>query len=381
MSNLFSLLCLMFIPSCNNPDNRKIETDLSANYNISWVKASHGFDLDYNVRASTKYIGTFQINDRDYLFYKHRGLNKATIFDINTQKTIKTITWEIEGPNAVSPQAEFGYAHNFDSLFLYSILENTIFLIDSAGDLKNKYVLNYPISRPTGTHIHPENLTPISFNGTKLYFPTIKSYWGNFKEAKGLISYDIAKNLVEYEIDYPSVYFEGWWEHFHTLSSNVFGKNNWNVVSFAINPYIQVYDGSTLITQKYAGSTKVIAYPKHFNKPGNFSIDAFEKYYKNIALTGWYIGLKYDPSNKRYYRFGYYPISEEYVSSDQIYSNPFVIILDDEFNKIGEVAIPHRYKPSRLFVSSNGLNIFNEESFMENENILPFDTMVLDKIK
>jgi hypothetical protein len=102
-----------------------------------------------------------------------------------------------------------------------------------------------------------------------------------------------------------------------------------------------------------------------------------------------YGNLIHDPYRKLYYRFAYPGVDLEngpdYVSLTALGRKKFsIIILDEDFNVIGETMFPEWvYCPTVMFVSRDGLYICNNHPMNPsfNEDILTFECFEVKKVK
>gem|GEM_PF-6914011 len=336
-------------------------------------------DLAYDLAASTSWVQTFPAASPEYLYFFHRGLNTASVYDLDDYKKIAELRWQLEGPNAVGPSVRSGYIASWDTIFLYSFSAKRLYLYDSSLNLKRKYIAESEhFDAGQGNYLRVSTQMPLQLISESLIFSTEKSYWNDFSSAYAAKTLNLVTSQWGDKYPMPQIYRQGWYEHFHTRSAIAINyKTNEQIVSYAASDNLQV--SSKNHTKEYkAASGKMKISPIRTKRPTKFSIGDFEQYYAHIAATGWYAGIFYNPWKNLYYRFGYYPVKGEYKDSRQIFSYPFVIVLNHNFEILCEKALDgDDYLIDNLFVDQRGLHIFNKRKYEENEDKLTYDTFVL----
>ncbi|GIV37712.1 MAG: hypothetical protein KatS3mg032_2091 [Cyclobacteriaceae bacterium] len=333
--------------------------------------------LGHDVTANTLSLNSFPLYRPTFLFYLHRGLNKASVFNLHTGELIKKISWESDGPNGIGYNTEFGYMHSFDSIFLISLLEQKIFFTDTTASVKKVYNIGLQITRPKGTYVHQLPGSSPSLSDSSLYLWSMKSFWDDFSSARGVIRYNLINQKAEEVFPYPSIYQKYWWDHYHTLSGSTAlpGKNN-KVVWFSLDPYLYLLDDNNKpVKQIYAGSDKLNPVAIRKKRKEVFQSEDYENYIKHIFKTGWYAQAYFDPYRNSYYRLGFYGSNKEYADPNQIFSNPFVVIVDNSnLNKIAEQTLDASvHNPLFSFVGPNGFYVLNKKDKLNDEEFLHFD--------
>lgn len=90
---------------------------------------------------------------------------------------------------------------------------------------------------------------------------------------------------------------------------------------------------------------------------------------KHYAQNSYYSGILYDKYRKLYYRILMTP-----KKGTRNKHSMKIVVLDEFFRFQDAHAIPDNYRISGMFVNSSGLNILNYDSYVENTDILTFDT-------
>jgi hypothetical protein len=180
---------------------------------------------------------------------------------------------------------------------------------------------------------------------------------------------------------YPKVYQTGWWDNYHTLSgTTATGNSDFRLVWFSIDPFVYMVDTQGNERLKiYAGSEQLVIKALKGKRPVTFSVEGYENYYQHIAKTGWYASMYYDPFRKLYYRVGFHGAADEYKGPNQVYSHPFLIVLDNTFCKLGEFPIDSNvYNALFCFIGPQGLCVLNKIDQEKDENFLHFDVFQVE---
>ncbi len=94
------------------------------------------------------------------------------------------------------------------------------------------------------------------------------------------------------------------------------------------------------------------------------------------AFTGAYEAIKYDPYRQMYYRFAFLPVEDPATQPTVLHGKIAIIILDNNFQKVGEYVLPNGYNHLMSFVGKAGLHIASRTKYSQDENFLTFDIFV-----
>jgi len=188
-------------------------------------------------------------------------------------------------------------------------------------------------------------------------------------------NYDIKleKMTVNF-IKYPDIYQHGEkWGFYHSQSSQCVNNKAEIIVSFPLDPNVYVYNkNGNMVKVVNAPCSYFLGKITPFEHPGEE-----EKYSYNEDK---YEQIIYDKYRDIYYRFATKGVAGKIpVSSEMLYKGLFkplyIIILDKNLSKIGEVELPENsYYFLNSFVSTDGLYISNSHPNNSNksENQLTF---------
>jgi hypothetical protein len=138
------------------------------------------------------------------------------------------------------------------------------------------------------------------------------------------------------------------------------------VLSYPADDHIAVYDIVSNTTRRYfAGySKKDIIHQKKSNR-----IDELLQYLENTQ----YGNIHFDPYLNLYYRFVYHPSFDYDINNRDTYvKNMSIVILDSEFNKVGEYDLKEKTGMNGAFVSREGLHI---QTLSDDDDFMKFITL------
>lgn len=331
------------------------------------------FPLPVNAVVQSNSIALFQ-TDNNLLLYYHSGLNSATIYSMETGTIYKSIKWDHDGPNGVKSKIGFILPIDIDSIVLVFPDQKKLYFSNSQATISSVQNIDYEFTQPQGSYVRFSNFSPVISNASKIILPTVKTYWDDFDKAYGLIEIDTKAGTTREIAPFPKTISEsGWWDSYHTWCAVAINSTNQMVISIGIDKDIHVIKND-LEQNYYAGSKRIKDRPKHKARPKEFLLEEFEGYWSHIYNTGWYAGILYDKWNKLYYRFGYAAGKDDFISPNQIFENPFIVILNEKFERLGEFTLNNdEYDLNRIFVAPKGLYVFNKAKYKEDEDYLRFD--------
>jgi|LakMenE18May11ns_1017448.scaffolds.fasta_scaffold9944627_2 hypothetical protein len=326
------------------------------------------FHIDTSTNSSISSITTYpRVNPKYFIIY-HTFQSSASIFDLQTRKLLKKISFPIEGPNGVGEGIRGMYFHNFDSIFLIAILEQRIFMVDSAARLKKKFNLaNDKVYAMTGTTYS----THIKNGLMYLTGYPVSQQAVNSSDFSDLIL-NLSNGHLISRFNLSKEYDRGFWgyHNYMRIKSSFDAEGDNLIFSFPNDDYVYVRQADDSIRKYFAGSSKF----RKLKPLASRYFEDNEKIYKHAANQGSYSGIFYDRWSKLFYRVGFNPINKEYESPADTQHNPSLIILNKNFLKVGEWSLQSgEYDMSSIFLTHEGLHIFNQKKYSLDEDNLTFD--------
>ena len=327
--------------------------------------------LDSLTSQETDYL---QLVSDSVLAFFNRPTYHICFYNFNSGRTDKIKIYQ-EGPNALNGIDAFCYVSP-DSIWLYESWGNVITRIDSIGEIKEKHELStYKNSagdnlRYAVTPLASASAPYVVKNGMHILMGA------NGTPSEGQIPgvtmiYD--ENMSDWRTGnpYPAIYGKPEdimdWDFNYRCASFTMSPDNKIVINFAAADSLYVYDPETEKTEAYYAG---------FSEPTNIRRRSNQQSYESLLREGierhYYIVIRYDKYKELYYRIILLP-KTDYDDKDlqnELGKKPSaVIILDKDFNKVGESLLPedHFYE-GVSFVNQNGLNIraeSDDDDFMK----------------
>lgn len=344
------------------------------------------FLLDSATSNNSLYLQPFfdrKLN-KEVLLYLNRKKPSILIFDVETQKTLKEVPLQKEGPNGVG-RPTGACPTSSDSIYVVSGNTYEISLVNSMGIRLKKFKVlqgdNY--NENTGM-ILSYTYSPAFPIDSKLYFlvaPDRNMYDSKYYNASTNSSLDINTGKYSYFGMFPYELRGKTWgvrggKHSWTLNSS----NNF-VSSFSIQD--SVVEWSAIHNKRnnyYAGTIFRESKTKPF---GNRDKDQDLNGY--ALETIYYEGLVYDNYRGVYYRIACLPVDakDKDGNLNDIFNKPIsIIILDNDFKIIGESKITdNTYLFYMFFVGKGGLYFAKTNPHYKEleEDYIVFDRFTLSK--
>jgi|GEM_PF-6608340 len=312
---------------------------------------------------------------------RDNGTTPLYHIDLATRKIASTTYFSFRGG---SPLIVHGFQyHNRDSIFLTNFFKDTIFLANVSGRVTKAMPYTYvnKASAQTVNRLIPFPTEPfIVRNGKLVVSPYISPEPRLYYDKRGLLfSYDLKSGIMEdMGIRFPQDYILS--PFFSTDSYYCYdGKNI--VFSAQSSHDIWVYN---LKDRKFSRFPCATSYFKGFIKNDKKAQD-FKSALHTLVNHTTYQDIAYDPYRKVYYRF-VHPGEDEPADSKNLalYGQSFptmsIIIMDSEFNKIGETLFEgSKFNFFCHYIDKDGLNVSTNVPSSPNYNadVLRFTNLKL----
>lgn len=356
----------------DNLSNRNGKTEIMKDYRFDTIKITN--TLTNNPVMSQIYNNNDSI---EYIMWDH---NNLYFFKYKTGKLLrkKRLNKQCGKLNSFS-----GFmVHSLDSIFVYNYWAGSLWLLDSTSTITNKWTIvqeknyKYPLY-PRTIRYSPiiYNLNHIILSGSN-YGHTVGA---EAKDNPVSLKLNLENNTITPISSYPEHYrkanFGG--EHckliYHTL-----GREQSIVYSFPMDNYLYRYsDKSDSLQRIYAGS-KYIQSIKSSDLPYSKMKKDNKKGIQYYVSQSTYANIIYDKYRNLYYRVAEHPIKDWKINS-RTFIKPFsIIILDQNFNIIGESEVIDNgsYNRDNLHCTPEGLII---QKYDSNEDIIIFSLFKLQK--
>jgi len=386
----YAIIWMLFLVCCKNRTDQDVLIQNTTSYN--YELKSNGKILSYEVDDNTKYnfsaLFTYTDNSRqEYLTFKNT-LQEILFYDLNNEDFLFKIKLEREGPNGIPGPSGF-YIEDFDNIYVTCAMTPFLYKIDTTGAIIQKIRYGQTESGHTVIPFRSWSFdyTPLVFIDSKLYLPQGVSQFHHVSVTPiGVVIDTLHQQSYELPFNYFQVITQDEYDRmsvgdFYDFSRIFNGKKF--VYSFFGDENIRVVSVDHQEIQKHKIKSKyinrIVIEKRTFN-----DMYAHAKYRYGMPLYG---NLIHDPYRNLYYRFAYPKIELEdgpdYVGLTALGRKKFsIIILDEEFNVIGETLFPEwTYCPTVLFVHRDGLYICNNHPMNPsfNEDILSFECFEVTK--
>lgn len=358
--------------SCSNQKTTKEQ----ANKNLI-LKSQFSLPLDSLSGFNANDIQIFEIKGQKKIGLLYRSRNAINIYSFDEKKLEETINFETEGPNGINSLTGFLWISP-EEIYVYSYWGRTVYRVNNQSQVLATFqfeefdkAIKYPV-------LEPNSLRPMVLRGNQIFIAG-HMYQTLPKDQIGtpFVKVNLESKSSELIGKYPDKVFQGKWRIKAQTYFDYLKEKKLFVISYAISDSIEVTDFKKY-SKKYEAKSSYIQAIKPFHPNYEYISNNKEEQYA-YDLSSAYWGIKYDPYRKVYYRFGIIGNTLEEFSSGL---NPifFVIILDENFTKIGEMKFPRGVVyPSLSFVEKDGLYIANKKQYAEvSEEKLTFNVYLLE---
>jgi uncharacterized protein DUF4221 len=342
-------------------------------YPVLIKNGTFSIPLDFATGFTSDCIQVFDINGVKYLAFGYRKDRKINIYDYTKRKLIKVIKYKLEGPDGVGSDIPAFFIENFDSIYIYSYWEKTIYLTSAEGEIKDKFKIpdseKYPI-------IEPGTMCPLIKAGNFLYLSGILIGASHSTIVdKPLLEIDFEKHKIR-TVGF-SPYITKMWNYYRKNGAKydyVTGKNFF-VIGYDMSDSLYLVHGD--ISHRFLSKSMYLKDIQPLSKDKEYASSKDEKYAFLVSDSYW--GVKYDPFQKLYYRFAIKGRSMKEVYAFKL-AEMTVIVMDENLKKLGEIELPYNSYIDMSFVTEEGLHIANKKIYDEvNEDVLTFDVYKINR--
>lgn len=327
--------------------------------------------LDSVTTQITQYM---QLVNDSTLAFLNKPTSEICIYSLTEPGCRNKVRIYQEGPDAVNDVDAF-YVQTPDSIWLYASWDQRIFLIDGEGSLMESHTVPITDHSTLTRHTvspYPQTTAPYIVRGDLHYLQGMDGIVSGGLLPGATLVYNTKTGEIKSGSPYPSIYgqaedIQNRWSTFGERASfSQVSPDNNVMTSFPVSDSIYVWNPELDILSSYEASYS--GRPEITSSVGDTREESFEKYIRGFQ----YGPIFHDPYNKLYYRLFR---TEGKIDATNLRASvtrkPLgVVILDEEFEKVGETMLPEgRYYPAHAFVNSRGLHI---KSFSEDDDYMVF---------
>lgn len=394
-NGLYPILLLLFLSSCK---------DQVSNVNKDYGK----LDKQYGLKSvgtkkllldslSDNFFFSYQMVDvdgKEHFTFLNPRTNTIYFYDWENTSISKKIPLVDEGPDGVGIAA--GYQiQGTDSIFVYSEERRTISLVNGDNRLVKKiWIPFYDKAPPPGEKmiyspdINVSGINPAVFHDNAFYLAgLINAELDDFDENNTFTYTDIIlddlNHKVEYSVPYPRLYSEGNWlgSSFRRISSTYNDLEEKIIVSFPASHQLYVRDlRDNTLEERFGASNlanEILSMDKDYHHTTSQERIIF------FMGADSYGPILWDRYRNCYYRmfFKGNKNNEDMRNPGDFYRNISIVILDKDFNYLGEEEFEgDTYSNTTIFVSPEGLVLYNYGDYKSDENYLSFEVFALDEV-
>ncbi len=356
MKTTLNLLLLVFaVLSCSGKKN-----NLNNKVSLYATDKMKSFNLDSDTKYNAFYLYPFSDSvGKEYLSFLNYSSNQVLFYDLKSCNFLFKINMPAEGPDGIVQPSGY-YIKDLDNIYLTSYAYSGLIQVDTAShiikripygktDSGFKFLPSYVLSS------HPYTI-PYSIGGRIHLMPPLVERFCPADKTPLCVSIDtVSSQFVASEITYSDVLSEEELAANDTRCSRVFDGKTF-IYSFYVDEDIIIADKDHKEFRRIKSASQYIKSPVEKQKQGVKGPQS------NLEVAR-YGDLIYDKYRKVYYRFAYPQVElDDKINwrGKAVYGRKkfSVIILDEQFNRLGETLFPESiYNSYVFFVNKDGLYI------------------------
>ena len=332
---IFSFLLLLF--SCNPNTRNNFEIQNKPSYDFDLIqKDVVFFPLDSVSKFDIKSLHIFEdLSQNKYFVYLNSDKNRIYFYDFENRDIRSIIEIDKEGPSSISSKIQGLHVLSMDSI--YVVDEYNIYLINQSGEVLERHKFNstnnFTFTLEAGTKKN------IVHHNDHLYLAVSSELDPDLLESfkvknQVLLDFDLASKKYSTHFDFPEIYSRKVFPINYTDVYFAYNpKQDYFAFSFPADDYVQIKDLKGKEKAVFTGS-KSANEIKDLSEVDNF--EDFMVYTKHYLINISYGPIYWDPHREVYYRIVERPISEQDFNSKNWFKKCSIIIMDEDFNIIGE---------------------------------------------
>jgi hypothetical protein len=320
----------------------------------------------------------------EMLVFLNERINSLQFYSLEDRTHVKTIHFQNEGPMGIGNVNGF-YFESLDSIFLIDNYRYRISLVDQYGHLVRRYSLlagNVAFNEQT---LAPPILTEDAYSGLPTpgneaqverideylffrVFPSYKTEQEIFNKGKLIGRLHIKTGALNYFLHFPERYKKESFARFYLLNSMTINESGQLVFGFPAENKITVYNKEMEQVATHVAKSRDMENVKALPKE---NLERQEKTMLAVANPH-YKHTLYDPYHKLYYRFVWWPVAYP-ANESGVRIRHKAIILNADFDQIGETLLPMGVSTDAVFVTKKGLfvHLIGNEDMLEFYKFLP----------
>lgn len=345
--------------------------------------------IDDQTSSTWWFLQSVNLSGEEYLVYHDRIKSKEKyihFFHLQDNDKSFKVRLSLEGPDGIGGIDGF-HVRNLDSIFVLNRFKYEFNLVDTSGNVKDRYRLrNDDSNRPSLETTLPTIWTfaPVIDLGNELVIPAnpdIEPFKSNYAQENLCIVLNLETKAFDYRVGYTQKYLNsGFWGVMLEMPSySVNYKDSLIVQSFPIEDKILVYDFNLNLIKSLSLFNKI--YEGNFHSLKDFVLDP-EIFYQHIYSNPRNHAIIYDSYRNLYYRIMSEPYPPETINTlintrslgikEKIkYPKRKIMVFDEKFKELGIVELDeNKYFVDFIRVTKQGILI---EVQTDDENKKTFE--------
>lgn len=365
-------------------------------YNDLYILNPTNNYLEYRIDEETVVplfnLYTFEEMGVEYLTFSNSDTRTILIYELQTGKLVKKISYDAEGPNGIGTRL-YGYlVKDFNHIYIPNVNQSRIYETDTTGILRKTIDFSKIeegfLSIPAYYTNHDDK--QLYFIGDTLYIPqTLNRTIGTDRWVEGspvAVFIDTLSNKIK---KFPMLHPHGkitsknYNSYIADISYSLLMKDSCFIYSFSLDENLYKANIQTGKIEKILAKSRYISNVNPIKLPSELT-----QLMKKTCEMPSYGNIMYDKYRKVYYRFVYLK-SELKPNEDsrKILHNGkkefSIMMLDENFKVLGETRFPaFTYVPHICFINKDGLYLstshFKQEDY--SDDVLRFQRIELVKI-
>lgn len=360
MIRILLLLCFAFsILSCSSIGNRDV-------YVLEKSDKILSFPIADDVRVPQASVFPFEENGKMFLSFQNLPESEILIYEMESGNLIKKIYIETEGDNPVIGAFGGYFIADMSHIFIPSLYVNTIFVVDTIGNVKQKIQYSKAMDGQSLLPFIPDDKSQMIFVGSELYIPqrmNLRLGDKALQESPIKVVLDTIENTVEaLPMRFPPLITH---KDFRTVGAFGAGYSccydgNRFIYSFIADEDLYITSSAHKEIVRKKAKSRYVDHVEVFRS----GEDDFQKMLKAQCEHASYGKILYDKYRDVYYRFVYPPCeindySGDYLDLYRSGKKEFsVMVLDKQLEIVGETSFPaYTYNSNLAFILEDGLYI------------------------
>lgn len=166
---------------------------------------------------------------------------------------------------------------------------------------------------------------------------------------------NLKDGTTEFLTEYPSIYHKyNWGAMYYYFPSLTINDNKQLIISYPVSHKLYVYDLITEKKESVNGGSSLFLKISPFSNKKEEKPELKSEYTKYYQLNYAYGGIAYDKKRKLYYRLVLHP-NKNYGETADPTRKKSIIVLDENFNFLGEAFLPFNKNYYRIIATDYGI--------------------------